>query len=260
MSKPLVIASRESRLAMWQAMHVQSRLQAQNPDRDVQILGMTTRGDQILDRPLAAIGGKGLFIKELEVAMAEGRADLAGTDHADGFADQIKTGEAMQREVAFAGPVIGPVQTTVQRQNQGYGMLGHGMGRVGGDPYNAQAKALGGWQVDMVKAGRTQSNQLRTAVSQLLQHRGAQIVVDKRADHLVTVGKGCGIEAQSRRLKVQLDTLGSYRGGKTVAVVGLAAEQNRAQEIFLGVACRVVSFSCLTVLFTPYCVLLWPGG
>jgi hydroxymethylbilane synthase len=77
MPKPLVIASRESRLAMWQAEHVQSRLRALNPGRDVQILGMTTRGDQILDRPLAAIGGKGLFIKELEVAMAEGRADLA---------------------------------------------------------------------------------------------------------------------------------------------------------------------------------------
>lgn len=77
MHKPLVIASRESRLAMWQAEHVQRRLQAQNPGREVQILGMTTRGDQILDRPLAAIGGKGLFIKELEVAMAEGRADLA---------------------------------------------------------------------------------------------------------------------------------------------------------------------------------------
>lgn len=77
MSEPLVIASRESRLAMWQAKHVQRLLQAQNPERDVQILGMTTRGDQILDRPLAAIGGKGLFIKELEVAMAEGRADLA---------------------------------------------------------------------------------------------------------------------------------------------------------------------------------------
>lgn len=77
MSEPLVIASRESRLAMWQAEHVQRLLQAQNPTRDVQILGMTTRGDQILDRPLAAIGGKGLFIKELEIAMAEGRADLA---------------------------------------------------------------------------------------------------------------------------------------------------------------------------------------
>ena len=63
---------------MWQAEHVQACLQAQNPDRDVRILGMTTRGDQILDRPLAAIGGKGLFIKELEVAMAEGRADQAG--------------------------------------------------------------------------------------------------------------------------------------------------------------------------------------
>ena len=77
MSEPLVIASRESRLAMWQAEHVQRLLQAQNPARDVRILGMTTRGDQILDRPLAAIGGKGLFIKELEVAMAEGRANLA---------------------------------------------------------------------------------------------------------------------------------------------------------------------------------------
>lgn len=77
MSKPLIIASRESRLAMWQAEHVQRLLSQQNPQRDVQILGMTTRGDQILDRPLAAIGGKGLFIKELEVAMAEGRADLA---------------------------------------------------------------------------------------------------------------------------------------------------------------------------------------
>ena len=70
MSEPLVIASRESRLAMWQAEHVQRLLQAQHPSREVQILGMTTRGDQILDRPLAAIGGKGLFIKELEVAMA----------------------------------------------------------------------------------------------------------------------------------------------------------------------------------------------
>ena len=73
----IIIASRESRLAMWQAVHVQGRLAALNPDSQVDILGMTTRGDQILDRPLAEIGGKGLFIKELEVAMEEGRADLA---------------------------------------------------------------------------------------------------------------------------------------------------------------------------------------
>ena len=73
----IVIASRESRLAMWQAQHVQSQLAALYPGAAVDILGMTTRGDQILDRPLSQIGGKGLFIKELEVAMQEGRADLA---------------------------------------------------------------------------------------------------------------------------------------------------------------------------------------
>ena len=73
----LVIATRESRLAMWQALHIQARLQVLYPQCSVEILGMTTRGDQILDRPLSQIGGKGLFIKELEVAMQEGQADLA---------------------------------------------------------------------------------------------------------------------------------------------------------------------------------------
>ena len=73
----LVIATRESALAMWQARHIQTRLQALYPRASIELLGMTTQGDQILDRPLSALGGKGLFIKELEVAMAEDRADLA---------------------------------------------------------------------------------------------------------------------------------------------------------------------------------------
>nr|WP_281416144.1 hydroxymethylbilane synthase [Collimonas antrihumi] len=73
----LVIASRESRLAMWQAEHVRARLSALYPECNIEILGMTTRGDQILDRTLSKVGGKGLFVKELEVAMEEGRADLA---------------------------------------------------------------------------------------------------------------------------------------------------------------------------------------
>jgi hydroxymethylbilane synthase len=73
----LVIASRESPLAMWQALHIQSRLQALYPETTVEILGMTTTGDQILDTPLAKVGGKGLFVKELETALADGRADLA---------------------------------------------------------------------------------------------------------------------------------------------------------------------------------------
>lgn len=73
----LVIASRESRLAMWQAEHVRDRLKLLYPQSDVDILGVTTRGDQLLEQTLSKLGGKSLFVKELETAMAEGRADLA---------------------------------------------------------------------------------------------------------------------------------------------------------------------------------------
>lgn len=75
--KQLVIASRESALAMWQAEHIKSRLQTLYPECKIEILGMTTRGDQILDKTLSKIGGKGLFIKELEQALQDGHADLA---------------------------------------------------------------------------------------------------------------------------------------------------------------------------------------
>jgi hydroxymethylbilane synthase len=73
----LTIATRESPLALWQAHHIRDRLMALHPSLTVELLGMTTQGDQILDSPLARIGGKGLFVKELEHAMAAGRADLA---------------------------------------------------------------------------------------------------------------------------------------------------------------------------------------
>ena len=73
----IVIASRESRLAMWQSQFVRERLRELYPGTSVEILGLTTRGDRILDQSLAKIGGKGLFVKELETAMAEGRADIA---------------------------------------------------------------------------------------------------------------------------------------------------------------------------------------
>ena len=71
----LTIATRESRLALWQAEHVKACLQAQG--HSVTLLGMTTLGDQILDRTLSKVGGKGLFVKELETALEDGRADLA---------------------------------------------------------------------------------------------------------------------------------------------------------------------------------------
>ncbi len=77
MSERLIIATRESPLALAQANFVKAELEALNDDLTVELLGMTTRGDQILDKPLAKIGGKGLFIKELEIALQEGRAHLA---------------------------------------------------------------------------------------------------------------------------------------------------------------------------------------
>ena len=74
--KKVVIATRESRLAMWQAGHVKALLESKL-GWHVSLLGMTTLGDQILDRSLSKVGGKGLFVKELEVALQEGRADIA---------------------------------------------------------------------------------------------------------------------------------------------------------------------------------------
>ncbi len=73
----LHIATRKSPLALWQANYVRDALLARNPGLDVELLTMTTQGDKILDTPLAKVGGKGLFVKELELGMLEGRADLA---------------------------------------------------------------------------------------------------------------------------------------------------------------------------------------
>lgn len=91
-TKKIVIATRESRLALWQAEHVKTLLEARL-GWQVELLGMTTLGDQILDRSLSKVGGKGLFVKELEVALQEGRADIAvhslkdvPMDLPDGFA------------------------------------------------------------------------------------------------------------------------------------------------------------------------------
>lgn len=119
---------------MWQAKHVQAKLQALYPQCDVQILGMTTTGDQILDSPLARIGGKGLFVKELETALENGSADLAVHSMKDvpmnlpeGFA-LVATGEREDPRDAFvsnqfdgleelpAGSVVGT--SSLRRQSQ----------------------------------------------------------------------------------------------------------------------------------------------
>jgi hydroxymethylbilane synthase len=101
MPATLTIATRESPLALWQAEFVQAALRSAHPALEVKLLGMTSRGDQLLDVPLAKVGGKGLFVKELETALLEGRADIAVHSMKDvpmEFPDGLGLGVICQRE------------------------------------------------------------------------------------------------------------------------------------------------------------------
>jgi len=102
MSEPMLrIDTRKSPLALWQANHVRDALLARNSGLQVELLTMTTQGDKILDTPLAKVGGKGLFVKELELGMLEGRADLAVHSMKDvpvAFPDGLGLGAVLSRE------------------------------------------------------------------------------------------------------------------------------------------------------------------
>lgn len=100
-ARTLRIATRKSPLALWQAEHVKSRLLALNPGLTVELVTFTTKGDIILDTPLAKIGGKGLFVKELEVAMLAGDADIAVHSMKDvpmEFPEGLELGVILERE------------------------------------------------------------------------------------------------------------------------------------------------------------------
>jgi hydroxymethylbilane synthase len=100
-ARPLRIATRKSPLALWQAEHVKARLIALNPELVVELVTFTTKGDIILDTPLAKIGGKGLFVKELEVAMLAGDADIAVHSMKDvpmEFPQGLELGVILERE------------------------------------------------------------------------------------------------------------------------------------------------------------------
>ncbi|MGJ8525757.1 Porphobilinogen deaminase [Halomonadaceae bacterium LMG 33818] len=98
--KTLRIATRKSPLALWQAEHVKARLEGLYPDLAIELVTMTTRGDRILDAPLAKVGGKGLFVKELEQALMDGRADIAVHSMKDVpmfFPDGLTLGAILER-------------------------------------------------------------------------------------------------------------------------------------------------------------------
>jgi hydroxymethylbilane synthase len=100
-ARTLTIATRESPLALWQAEFVRSTLEAAHPGLQVKLLGMTSRGDQLLDVPLAKVGGKGLFVKELETALLDGSADIAVHSMKDvpmEFPDGLCLGVICERE------------------------------------------------------------------------------------------------------------------------------------------------------------------
>ena len=100
-ARTLRIATRKSPLALWQAEHVKARLLALNPELIVELVTFTTKGDIILDTPLAKIGGKGLFVKELEVAMLAGDADIAVHSMKDvpmEFPEGLELGVILERE------------------------------------------------------------------------------------------------------------------------------------------------------------------
>jgi hydroxymethylbilane synthase len=97
----LTIATRASPLALWQAEHVQALLRRAHPGLQIELLRLSTKGDQVLDRSLSKIGGKGLFVKELEVALMQGRADLAVHSFKDVpmlLEPQFEIGAVMERE------------------------------------------------------------------------------------------------------------------------------------------------------------------
>ena len=115
-TKPLRIATRKSPLALWQAEHVRSRLQEAHPGLAVELVTMTTKGDRVLDSPLAKIGGKGLFVKELEQGMLAGDADIAVHSMKDvpvEFPEGLGIGTILEREDphdAFVSNRIGSVE------------------------------------------------------------------------------------------------------------------------------------------------------
>jgi hydroxymethylbilane synthase len=121
----LRIATRQSRLALWQAKHVAAELRAAHPGLNVVLVPMTTQGDRVLDRPLAQVGGKGLFIKELELAIAEGRADIAVHSMKD-VPSELPPGMTL----AAMLPRADPRDAFVSLRHESFATLPHGA-RVG---------------------------------------------------------------------------------------------------------------------------------
>ena len=131
---PIRIATRRSKLAMWQAEHVQALLRSAHPELPVELVPMSTQGDRVLDRALAEVGGKGLFVKELEVAMQQGRADIAVHSMKD-VPSELPPGFA----IVAALPRANPLDAFISRRYARFADLPQGA-RVGTSSPRRQAQ------------------------------------------------------------------------------------------------------------------------
>jgi hydroxymethylbilane synthase len=131
---PIRIATRRSKLAMWQAEHVQALLRSAHPALPVELVPMSTQGDRVLDRALAEVGGKGLFVKELEVAMQQGRADIAVHSMKD-VPSELPPGFA----IVAALPRANPLDAFISRRYARFADLPQGA-RVGTSSPRRQAQ------------------------------------------------------------------------------------------------------------------------
>jgi len=141
-TRPLHIATRKSPLALWQAEHVRARLLEAHPGLQIELVSMSTQGDRVLDSPLAKIGGKGLFVKELEQGMLEGRADIAVHSMKDvptDFPEGLGIAAILERE--------DPLDAFVSNQYESVEALPEGA-RVGTSSLRRQCQ-LRAWRPDL---------------------------------------------------------------------------------------------------------------
>jgi hypothetical protein len=164
----------------------------------------------------------------------EYRPDLARADDADRATAQVEAEQAVEREVALAHPVEGPVRAAVQRQDQRDGVLGDGVRRIRRHAGDGDAQPFGRRQVDMVEAGRAQRDHARPALGQRLQHLGVELIVDEGADGGEAAGERRRLRRQPRLEVHELVFVACVRGLEEGAVVGFGAEERGSHDVWSG--------------------------
>lgn len=243
MDKPVVIATRRSRLALWQAEHVKARLETVHAGLKVELLPMSTRGDELLDRRLNEAGGKGLFVKELETALADGRADLAVHSMKDVPADLppgFVLSAVMAREDprdAFVSNAYAHIDDMPEGSRVGTSSLRRAAQIAERHPGLDMRLARGNLDTRLAKLDRGEYDAIILAVAGLLR-LGLSARIRSRLgveDSLPAPGQGAlGIESLAGRDDVQalLDPLND-------AVTARCVQAERAVSRALGGSCAV---------------------